>query len=376
MENTLNIVAAAKGLSHDQKSIIRTLFQCDFPVAIQFFDTDKTAIFQLQDRELILIQNRQVSLTALGIGISEYWQSQKCNGLKIAEISVIEASRNQQKLETSDRFLDLYKQGLSYQDIGKKYGLGKGRVSNILESNPRFQAYVKEREEVCQQQRIDRSNQFLELYKQGLSYRSISKKCGLSESRVRGILKKNLGLQAYLKECQEAKVTADLEKQEKLKINLWDRSIANCYPERTATLWDYEKNHDLDPKKTLAHSSVQIIWLKCPIDGHSWKKKVAHLTTLWERNGRSGCPVCAGRIRKSKKQPTLVEAYTDFVERYWNYDKNSKLDLDPSIITLGSNKKAWFKCPEDGNEWQVNIGATIAHKWSKGNAGCQVCNGK
>ena len=227
MENTLNIVAAAKGLSHDQKSIIRTLFQCDFPVAIQFFDTDKTAIFQLQDRELILIQNRQVSLTALGIGISEYWQSQKCNGLKIAEISVIEASRNQQKLETSDRFLELYKQGLSYQDIGNKYGFGKGRVSNILDSNPRFQAYVKEREEVCQQQRIDRSNQFLELYKQGLSYRSISKKCGLSESRVRGILKKNLGLQAYLKECKEAKVTADLEKKEKLKINLWDRSIAN-----------------------------------------------------------------------------------------------------------------------------------------------------
>ena len=82
-----------------------------------------------------------------------------------------------------------------------------------------------------------------------------------------------------------------------------------------------------------------------------------------------------GRKKKKEKQPALVELYPNFVKQYWDYEKNSELNLDPEKLTLASNKKSWFKCPHDGNEWQASIASIINQQWSKGNAGCRVCNG-
>ena len=51
----------------------------------------------------------------------------------------------------------------------------------------------------------------------------------------------------------------------------------------------------------------------------------------------------------------------------WNYEKNG--DLNPSQLTLGSNKKVWWKC-EKGHEWQ-----STSNNRSSGN-GCPYCSGK
>lgn len=51
----------------------------------------------------------------------------------------------------------------------------------------------------------------------------------------------------------------------------------------------------------------------------------------------------------------------------WNWDRNT--DFDPSQLTLGSNKKVWWKCGK-GHEWQ----AIIANR-NKGR-GCPYCTGK
>jgi transcription elongation factor Elf1 len=86
--------------------------------------------------------------------------------------------------------------------------------------------------------------------------------------------------------------------------------------------------------------------------------------------------MCAGRKKKAEKQPALTEVYPELISQYWNYEKNNnKLNLDPEKLTLGSNKKVWFKCPHDGNEWQASINSIIDQQWSEGNAGCRVCNG-
>ncbi|MBR2444342.1 MAG: hypothetical protein IKB27_02950 [Clostridia bacterium] len=51
----------------------------------------------------------------------------------------------------------------------------------------------------------------------------------------------------------------------------------------------------------------------------------------------------------------------------WNYEKNT--DLDPSKLTLGSNKKVWWKC-ENGHEWLAII-------WNRyKGADCPFCAGK
>ncbi len=50
----------------------------------------------------------------------------------------------------------------------------------------------------------------------------------------------------------------------------------------------------------------------------------------------------------------------------WNWERNT--DFDPSQLTLGSNKKAWWKCSK-GHEWQATIGSR------NGGRGCPYCSG-
>ena len=50
----------------------------------------------------------------------------------------------------------------------------------------------------------------------------------------------------------------------------------------------------------------------------------------------------------------------------WNWEKNNELGFDPETLTLGSEKKTWWKCSK-GHEWQAMIA-----KRNKGN-GCPYC---
>jgi transcription elongation factor Elf1 len=225
------------------------------------------------------------------------------------------------------------------------------------------------------QKKLKKSNEFLELYKQGLSYQDIGDKYSLSRERVRQVLTINPDFHEYLKARNEEKFYSELEKEQKSKQNLYARSLANLYPERIIELYDFEKNENLPPEKILAYSSSQTIWLKCPIDGNSWAKRVVDITAIWKNNGTSGCPVCAGKTKKSEKQPNLIEVYPELISQYWDNEKNAELGLDLSKLTLSSNRKAWFKCPHDGNEWESRVMSTVKQQWSKGNAGCRVCNG-
>ncbi|MBE6566307.1 MAG: hypothetical protein E7659_04280 [Ruminococcaceae bacterium] len=51
----------------------------------------------------------------------------------------------------------------------------------------------------------------------------------------------------------------------------------------------------------------------------------------------------------------------------WNWEKNS--DINPELITLGSEKRAWWKCIK-GHEWEAKI-----YNRNKGNS-CPYCSGK
>lgn len=226
----------------------------------------------------------------------------------------------------------------------------------------------------AEKQALKKSNEFLELRKQGLTLEAIGQLHGITRERVRQILAENPDLEEYLKEEEEAKNYAKNEEKEKRKEKLYKKSLAFKYPERIAELWDYEKNSDTKPEDISA-KGTQKIWLKCPKDAHSWRRKANNLTNSWDRYKSSGCPKCAGRTEKAKKHPPLSEAYLDFVVEYWDFEKNEFLGLNPEKISSGSNYKAWFKCPLDGNEWQAIIGSTVIQQWSKGNAGCRVCNG-
>ena len=52
--------------------------------------------------------------------------------------------------------------------------------------------------------------------------------------------------------------------------------------------------------------------------------------------------------------------------REWNYKKN--IEIDPKLLTTGSDKKVWWKCSGCGHEWE----ASISNR-SKGR-GCPICS--
>ena len=53
----------------------------------------------------------------------------------------------------------------------------------------------------------------------------------------------------------------------------------------------------------------------------------------------------------------------------WNWEKNTASDLDPHKLTVGSERKVWWKCSE-GHEWQAVCYSRIA-----GNQ-CPICSGR
>jgi hypothetical protein len=326
MENLSDIIEAAKGIGKNQKAIIESLLEIESSIPIRVFKSDKLAILKFQNKGIVQIEEDRISLTDLGRAVYELLQ-----GKYDEEINLLNEAKKKERKESS-KFAEL------------------------------------------RQAKIEKSNQFLELYKQGLTYQEIGDKYGVSRERVRQLLDINPAFHLYLKEREEAKALAEIEKRESAEKKFYSKSLAALYPERVAELWDCEKNVDLKPEEILAGSTQHSIWFKCS-EGHSWDQKPNQIVTSWRRSGTSGCPMCAGKKKKAEKQPSLIDVYAEMISQYWDYEKNKEISLDPEKVTLSSNKKAWFKCPHDGNEWQSSIASTISQQWSKGNSGCRVCNG-
>ena len=126
---------------------------------------------------------------------------------------------------------------------------------------------------------------------------------------------------------------------------------------KIATEWNFKKNKNLKPEYFAANSHKKV-WWKCP-KGHEW------LSTIKDRNSGNGCPYCSSKI--------ILKGYNDLqtlnptLAKEWNYERNN--GLTPLDVTLGSNKKVWWKC-NNGHEWE----ASIADR----NSGrrCPYCSGK
>ena len=52
----------------------------------------------------------------------------------------------------------------------------------------------------------------------------------------------------------------------------------------------------------------------------------------------------------------------------WDWEKNNALGLDPTMLTIGMSRKAWWKCSR-GHEWETRI----SHR--QNGAGCPYCSG-
>lgn len=116
--------------------------------------------------------------------------------------------------------------------------------------------------------------------------------------------------------------------------------------------WDYGKNQ-LFPTQLRLHSNKKV-WWKCR-SGHSWEASVNN------RSKGTGCPYCAGR--KALRGYNDLKTVWPLIAGQWDYEKNGA--LRPDAVTVGSNKKVWWRCSE-GHSWQAVV-------YSRKTKGCPYC---
>ena len=100
--------------------------------------------------------------------------------------------------------------------------------------------------------------------------------------------------------------------------------------------WDYELN-DCKPSE-ICYSTHKKIYFKCPRGLHkSELKNLNHFTKGQE--GSINCITC-----NSFAQWGIDNLGEDFLEKYWDWDKNNELDINPWKISYACKNKIYIKC--------------------------------
>lgn len=144
----------------------------------------------------------------------------------------------------------------------------------------------------------------------------------------------------YCKECAVKLYSTERRKQIKLKKGY---SFENWCKENNRQdildRWDYELNGCLPSEITF--NTVQKYYFRCPINAHKSELKNVSNFTL----GHTKTMDCKGC--SSFAQWGIDNICKDFLEKYWDYGKNDKLDINPWVIQKSTAKpKVYIKCQE------------------------------
>lgn len=122
--------------------------------------------------------------------------------------------------------------------------------------------------------------------------------------------------------------------------------------------WDYELN-DKNPKDISSYTHKKY-YLMCPNGMH--ESELCSIEKINSRNSKVKCKKC-----NSFAQWGIDNICNDFLEKYWDYDKNT---VDPWEITYGSDNKVWIKCQEKKyhNSYSVKV-----NMFSSKNTRCPYC---
>lgn len=130
---------------------------------------------------------------------------------------------------------------------------------------------------------------------------------------------------------------------------------------KVAKEWDYEKNAPVKPNEVAPSSRKYFSW-RCKKCGGGWEAPPRARCY----GVKSGCPYCAGkRVHPAK---SLAAKYPELAAE-WHTERNG--DLQPDQILPGSNKKVWWRCPDKGHEYDMEVWLRTGK-----NQGCPYCTNK
>lgn len=116
--------------------------------------------------------------------------------------------------------------------------------------------------------------------------------------------------------------------------------------------WDFEKNNKIgiDPHNIASSSHTKAWWI-CP-KGHSYQSSIS--SRAFEG---SKCPICQHTLIVSHIND-LKTLYPEIL-KYWDYERNNKLGIQPDSIAVTSNKKVWWTC-KNGHHWMASISNRVS----------------
>ena len=147
------------------------------------------------------------------------------------------------------------------------------------------------------------------------------------------------------------------------KLVVGENDLASQCP-KAAEMWS--SKNKLAPTEVFAGSGKKAFFV-CPDCGQEFKATIQNVVRS-VNGGTTGCPICAGK--------KIVLGINDLASMYpeiaamWS-SKNKK---SASEVAAGSEKKAFFKCRNCGQEFKTMI-ATVVRSIGKGSTGCPVCTG-
>lgn len=119
-----------------------------------------------------------------------------------------------------------------------------------------------------------------------------------------------------------------------------EESDSIFYNKVIMSIWNFEKNNSINPKK-LSKNSNKKVWWKCK-NNHEWESIIANISK------GSGCPFCSGH--KPTYETSFGNKHPDLLKE-WDYSKNNFSSFD---ISCQSKKKVWWKC-NDQHQWQTTV---------------------
>ena len=129
--------------------------------------------------------------------------------------------------------------------------------------------------------------------------------------------------------------------------------------------WDYDLNKD--KPSDISYSAGGKRYFKCPKGIH--KSELKHMDSFVHGElGAMNCKSC-----NSFAQWSIDNIDKNFLDKYWDWDKNNELGIDPWVISYASKKKVYIKCQE--KEYHKSYAITCA-SFSVQGSRCPYCSNK
>lgn len=150
------------------------------------------------------------------------------------------------------------------------------------------------------------------------------------------------------------------------QCNSFGEYVINTYGENALLqYWDYNKN-TVDPYK-ISKGSQKKVWIKCKLKEYHKSHRI--LVSDFKENF---CPYCKGikvHIKDSFANYHINNTDPDFLNKYWDWEKNNANEVNPWEFTYKSHKSIWIKCQKKSYHESYKV---VAQNFTTGDR-CSYC---